>query len=114
MRQNRGPTWKWTASTPKVPASQSVVPDPENDTITFGADGTFSAKADCNQLAGSYTTTSAGGITITPGPMTLALCPEDSLDALYVAGLGQAQSFAISGNELTLTLAEEATMTFSS
>jgi len=25
-----GKVWQWTASTTKVPASQSVVPDPEN------------------------------------------------------------------------------------
>jgi heat shock protein HslJ len=109
-----GKTWQWTASTTKVPASQSVVPDPENYTIVFNADGTFSARADCNQLGGNYTTTDSGGITITPGPMTLALCSDESLDALYVAGLGQGQSYAISGDQLTLTLAEEATMTFNS
>ncbi len=107
-----GKTWQWTASTTKVPASQSVVPDPENYTITFNADGTFAAKADCNQLAGGYTTTSSGGLTITPGPMTLAACGDASLDELYVAGLGATQGYAISGNELKLTMAEEATMTF--
>ena len=70
-----------------MPASQNVVPDPENYTIEFKSDGTFAAKADCNQLAGTYTTTSSGGLTIVPGPMTLALCPEASLDTLYMAGL---------------------------
>ena len=51
-----GKTWQWTASTTKVPASQSVVPDPENYTLDFKSDGTFSAKVDCNQLSGTYTT----------------------------------------------------------
>ena len=36
-----GKTWQWTASTTKVPASQSVVPDPENYTIEFKSDGTL-------------------------------------------------------------------------
>jgi heat shock protein HslJ len=107
-----GKTWQWTASTTKVPASQSVVPDPENYTIEFKSDGTFSAKVDCNQASGTYTTTSSGGLTIVPGPMTLVACGEDSLDALYLAGLGTAQSYAISGGQLTITAAEEATLTF--
>jgi len=54
-----GKTWQWTGSTTKVPASQSVVPDPENYTITFNTDGTFQAKVDCNQAAGDYTTVSS-------------------------------------------------------
>ena len=106
-------TWQWTASTTKVPASQSVVPDPENYTLEFKSDGTFSAKVDCNQLSGTYTTTPAGGLTIEPGPMTMALCPEGSLDTLYVLGLSTAQSYAIANDQLTITAADEATMTFS-
>ena len=108
-----GKTWKWTASTTTVPASQNVVPDPENYTIEFKSDGTFSAKADCNQLSGTYTTTSSGGLTIVPGPMTLALCPDASLDTLYVAGLAATQSYTIANNQLTTKQADEATMTFS-
>jgi heat shock protein HslJ len=108
-----GKTWQWTASTTKVPASQSVVPDPANYTIDFKSDGTFSAKVDCNQMSGTYTSTSSGGLTIEPGPMTMAMCPDGSLDSLYVFGLSNAQSYAIASNQLTITLAEEATMTFS-
>ena len=96
-----------------MPASQNVVPDPENYTIEFKSDGTFSAKADCNQLSGTYTTTSSGGLTIVPGPMTLALCPDGSLDTLYVAGLAATQSYTIANNQLTTKQADEATMTFS-
>jgi heat shock protein HslJ len=109
-----GTTWKWTASTTKVPASQSVVPSPDSYTITFNADGTFAGKNDCNQIAGTYTTSGSNGLTIVPGPSTLVACPEGSMDVLYLAGLSATQSYAISGNELTLTLAEEATMTFNS
>ena len=107
-----GKTWQWTASTTKVPASQSVVPDPENYTIEFKSDGTFTSKVDCNQASGTYTTTSSGGLTIVPGPMTLVACGEDSLDALFLAGLGTAQSYVISNGQLTITAAEEATLTF--
>lgn len=106
-----GKTWLWTGSTTAVPASQSVVPDPENYTITFNSDGTFAAKVDCNQVAGDFTT-SGSDLTITPGPSTLAACPEGSLDGLYLEGLGMASSFSISGENLTITLSDEGTMQF--
>lgn len=109
--QLTGTTWQWTASTTKVPAGQGVVPDPENYTILFNTDGTYSGKADCNQMNGSYTV-SGSNLTITPGAMTLAACPEGSMDTLYLAGLAATKSYAISGTELTLTLADEGTMTF--
>ena len=35
--------------------------------------------------------------------MTLALCPEDSLSDEYVQALGNAQSYAIANNSLTIT-----------
>jgi heat shock protein HslJ len=106
-----GKTWLWTGSTTSVPASQSVVPDPENYTIMFNTDGTFAAKVDCNQVAGDYTT-SGSDLTITPGPSTLAACPDGSLDGLYLEGLGKAASYAISGETLTITLSDEGTMEF--
>jgi heat shock protein HslJ len=109
-----GKTWHLTAITEKVPAFQGVVPADQqaNYTIEFKTDGTFDAKADCNNVSGSYTTTSSGGMTITPGPSTLAACPEGSMDAQYVAGLANAASYAIANNELTITLKDQGTLVF--
>jgi heat shock protein HslJ len=105
-------TWKWTASTEAVPASQSVVPDPENYTITFAADGTYTGKADCNQISGTYTV-DGSNLTIASGTSTLAFCGEASLDAIYVAGLGKVATYAIAGDQVTMTFADDAgTMTF--
>jgi heat shock protein HslJ len=106
-----GKTWQWTGSTTTVPASQSVVPDPENYTITFNTDGTFAAKADCNQVSGEYTT-SGSDLTITPGPTTLMACPEGSIDGLFLEGLGKAASYTISGSDLTITDSDDGTMQF--
>jgi heat shock protein HslJ len=106
-----GKTWQWTGSTTTVPASQSVVPDPENYTITFNTDGTFSGKADCNQVSGDYTT-SGSDLTITPGPTTMMACPEGSLDGLFLEGIGKASSYTISGSDLTITDSDEGTMQF--
>ena len=109
-----GKTWQLTAITEKVPAFQGVVPaaDQPNYTIEFKSDGTFNAKADCNQLSGSYTSTGSGGLTIVPGPMTLAACPEGSLSSQYVAALGQAASYAIASGQLTITLTDGGTLVY--
>jgi heat shock protein HslJ len=109
-----GKTWQLTAITEKVPAFQGVVPAAEqvNYTITFEPNGNFSAKADCNQLAGSYTTTGSGGLTLALGPMTLAACPVGSLSDQYVTALGKATSYAIANDQLTITTTDGGTLQF--
>jgi len=105
-------TWQWTASTEAVPASQSVVPDPENYTITFNADGSAAIKADCNNVTATYTT-DGSSMTIKLGASTMAMCAEGSLDTIYTAGLAKVATYAVAGDELTLTFADDAgTMTF--
>jgi heat shock protein HslJ len=109
-----GKTWQLTAITEKVPAFQGVVPaaDQPNYTITFEPNGTFSAKADCNQLSGSYTTTGSNGLTIVPGPMTLAACPPESLSSQYVEALGKAATYEVASGQLTITLSDEGTLVY--
>jgi len=108
-----GKTWKWQAATTSVPASQSVVPDPENYTITFAADGKYAGKADCNQVAGEYTV-SGSSLTIKPGVSTMAACADTSLDQLFLAGLASVTTYKVDGAKLTLTNAAGDTMTFGS
>jgi heat shock protein HslJ len=109
-----GKTWELSAITTVAPAFQGVVPaaDQANYTLTFNSDGTFSAKADCNQVAGSYTTSGSNGITIVPGPSTLVACPEGSFGGQYVASLSQAKTWSMANNQLTLTLADGGTLVF--
>jgi heat shock protein HslJ len=109
-----GKTWQLTAITEKVPAFQGVVPaaDQANYTIEFKSDGTFNAKADCNQTSGTYTTTGSGGLTIVPGPTTLAACPEGSLSSQYIAALGNSASYAIASSQLTITLTDGGTLVY--
>ena len=99
-------SWQWVSGETSVPASITNVPDPENYTITFNEDDTFNAKVDCNQVSGQYAAGDDGALTITPGPSTLAACPEGSADALFMAALAGTQSYAILGGQLVLTNAE--------
>ena len=50
-----GIQWQWAEPTETEPASQSVVPDPENYVLVLNADGSASIKADCNQVIWTYT-----------------------------------------------------------
>ena len=105
-----GRVWQLAATTTKVPASQDAVADPQAYTIEFRSDGSFSARADCNQVGGTYTT-SGSSLTIDLSS-TLAFCGEASLADVYVTGLGNAASYALADGELTITTTDEATMTF--
>ena len=111
-----GKTWFLTAGTDTTPAWQWAVPPAEqaNYTITFNTDGTFNAKADCNQVSGTYTTSGTDGLTIEPGPSTLAYCGDGSLDSLFTAALAAATTYKVEGNQLTLTLEGGGTLQFTS
>jgi heat shock protein HslJ len=109
-----GKAWELTAITEKEPAFQGVLPaaDAGKYTIEFMDDGTYAAKADCNQLAGTYTATASGDMTINPGASTMAYCGEGSMADLYVIGLTNTQSYAIADGLLTLTLGDGGTLQF--
>jgi heat shock protein HslJ len=109
-----GKAWELTALTEKTPAFQGVIPpaDAGKYTIQFKDDGTFAAKADCNQVAGSYTATAAGAMTITPGPSTLVACAEGSLGDLYVLGLTNTTGYELASGQLTLKLKDGGTLQF--
>ena len=95
-----GTPWLWTDSSIE---GAEVIPDPTKYTITFDSDGTFSATVDCNQVSGTFTETEANGITITPGPSTMAACPEPSLADIFLAGLSGATRSQIAADRLVLT-----------
>lgn len=105
----QGTPWLWTASTI---AGAEVIPDPAKYTITLSTDGTFSAKVDCNQVAGTFTVTDYGDVQIKPGPSTLAACPEPSLADIFLAGLSGATKYQMAADGLVLT-GPNGAMTFS-
>jgi len=123
-----GKTWKLTGVTEMTPAFQGVVPEADQSkyTIEFQADGTFNAKADCNQVAGTYEVhrggsepgppgPQGGSISILPGPSTLAACPPGSLADLFVIGLGDLSTVGledVEDGQITLTLIDGGKLQF--
>ncbi|MEJ2751106.1 MAG: META domain-containing protein [Candidatus Promineifilaceae bacterium] len=77
-----GILWLWETVYYKDTDESATVSNPENYTIQFKEDGTFTGQADCNSISGTYSR--ENGFTITLEPTTLAFCGEDSLDLMYL------------------------------
>jgi heat shock protein HslJ len=109
-------TWLLAATTISSPTFSGIVP-PEwmtKYTIEFAEDGTWTGKADCNAVSGTYTTSGNDEITIVRGPSTLAVCPEGSFADLYLEGLARAESYKVSAEQLVLGLGGDDTFSFAS
>jgi heat shock protein HslJ len=98
-----GVLWEWNGLQETHPAHLSAVPDPQNYLLLLNKDGPFEAKADCNQLHGSYTL-SGGDLMLTNGPMTRAQCAPESLSDQYVHLLAQVRNQSVENGQLTLGL----------
>ena len=113
-----GKVWQLTAITEKVPAFQGVVPADQqaNYNVQFMTDLSFSAKADCNTLSGTYetvdATASSGDLLLTTETATQAACPPGSYSDLYMIALSKVSSYAIVNNQLTITLIDEGTLVY--
>jgi heat shock protein HslJ len=82
----QGIIWQWVSLTNQPTKETTPVPNPENYTITFNADGTLNGQADCNTFGGTYA--QENGLIITLGATTMAFCGEASLDQQYLTLLG--------------------------
>jgi heat shock protein HslJ len=78
--------WQWTSLANRSTGETTTVPNPENYTITFNADGTLGGKADCNTFTGTYS--QEYGFSIKLGASTMAFCGDESLDQQYLQLLG--------------------------
>jgi heat shock protein HslJ/uncharacterized protein YraI len=104
--------WQWTGIELTEPDAAGVIPDPENYTLTFWKENTFSFKADCNVGSGSYQA-DAEKIKLELGPTTLAECGQDSQYDQYLQHLETVESFAMDGDVLILSFGDDAgQMTF--
>lgn len=103
-------TWVWERRDPNGNQQPEIsVSNPENYTLRYNADGTFSAKLDCNNVAGQYATnmieTATPSIFMVDGPSTMVFCGEQSLETQMRNIFGGAvQNYEISGNGTVLKL----------
>lgn len=101
-----GVTWKWKSSTDSSFTTTSPS-DSSLYTIEFKSDGTVAIRADCNNVAGTYTTNQQA-ITISLGPSTLAACRAGSLDQEFLHSVSNAAAYSFYNNDLILDLKEGA------
>jgi heat shock protein HslJ len=112
-----GVVWQWISFVD--PLNKTTIDDPAQYTVEFKADGSVSAKADCNQGSGTYTAendgnASSGSIDIEIMAMTMAMCPPESLSDQFVQYLNEAAIFFYDGQNLGLDLpVDSGTMLFS-
>ncbi len=82
----QGIVWNWQTWNDTTTDSSTRVPDPDNYTIIFNADGTTEGQADCNTFSGTYSQES--GFTITVQTDVMAACDVGSMDQAYFRLLG--------------------------
>jgi heat shock protein HslJ len=77
---------------------------------TFGADGTLSGSAGCNNYNGTYTT-DGSNMTIGPLATTRRACPEPIMqqEFAYLAALAATTQYELTASRLTLRSADDAT-----
>lgn len=98
-----GPIWLWRQTLANDNAAVNV-PDPNQYTIQFTADGQVQVKADCNQGGGVYIAGANNSLTIQISRMTLVTCPTGSLSDQFVKQLQATTSFFTGGADLVLNI----------
>jgi hypothetical protein len=99
--------WQWVELVESEPASQSVVPNPENYVVVFRTDGQLHSKADCKLVNGAYRA-EGKRLAVNMGPAPTAQCQQGSLSDQFVGLLTNAVSFGLEGDLLVLDLRDSA------
>jgi heat shock protein HslJ len=98
-----GRPWYWQSYLDTAGVGDISVGDPALYMVVFLPDGTYQVLADCNSGSGRYTV-DGSRLTLEPGPITLAACGPESLDAQFLAKLGDVVTFVLEGGKLYLNL----------
>ncbi len=105
-----GVTWEWRHFVDSRHEKNLFV---DTHTITFGDNGRYTGRADCNSVGGAYTVTGSS-IQVQPGPSTLVACLPGSLGDEFTSYLFRVATFSFSDDgDLLLALpADGGTMRF--
>lgn len=99
-----GTVWQWLRFEDTAGENNITVDDPAFYLLVFLPGGSYTIKADCNVGRGGYTR-EGSSLTLTPGPLTMAMCPEGSLSDDYVRLLLQTATYVFNDDgELVLNL----------
>jgi len=101
-----GKVWALTELMGKPPAAGVGI------SAQFSADGKVSGSAGCNRYSGTYTV-SGNSISISsPMATTMMMCDEAVMEqeSAYLKALGEAKTYAVRGDQLTLTGADKTSL----
>ena len=82
--------WLWTSVTEQSTNQITTVPNPNQYTLVFNADGTINGVADCKTFSGTYSQNN--GLTIRVTSVTQDVCPGGSLEQQYLQLLANVTS----------------------
>ena len=102
---------KWLWGGYKHSDKYTLVPNPENYTLSFFSDGACYVKAECNNGSGNYTL-EENNLTIDSTAITLMACGPDSMDPEYLELLAGVKSATIEDGQLILYSSEGDSMFF--
>lgn len=92
----------WKLQSLEVPGmATAAIPQPTNYTVEFKDGGQMPVKADCNSCSATYVI-SGDSLTVSAMACTQAYCGAASFDTAFLAVLGNATTFSVKDNELTI------------
>ncbi len=78
--------------------------DPTKYEMTLNADGSVAMQLDCNRGIGRWQSPEPSQITFGQMAMSMALCPEGSLDTRIAREMGFVRTYVLQGNRLSLNM----------
>lgn len=90
--------------------TMAVPDDPSRYTLSFGADGSVSIRADCNRGSGSWSSEEPSQLNFGPLATTRAMCPPGSLSDKYVAQFEYVRSYVLADGHLFLATMADASI----
>lgn len=72
-------------------------------TLSFGADGRYNGRADCNRYGGAFEADPSGSLRLSQGLSTLAACPGPSVSEDFFEVLNEVDRYVLADGRLTLS-----------
>ncbi|NDR56688.1 S41 family peptidase [Aliiruegeria sabulilitoris] len=97
--------WVWTMAA-TADLEEIEINAPEKYEVTFSEDGSYTMQADCNRVTGDWTLADSM-LTMTPGPTTLALCPDPSRGDAFARLMTSSNAIDFNGEQLFIVVEDD-------
>lgn len=96
------PGTTWEVASIMDADSTIIIQGNEHPSLTFISTSEFGGQTLCNSIQGTYTTQGENKIMFSLEAMSMALCPDNTLEAVFIEHLGLTEFFALTGDTLKL------------